>query len=36
VVEMSISVGNNSHLDRVISAIKRVSNVKTVLRTSGK
>lgn len=36
VVEMSISVGNNSHLDRVISAIKRVSNVKTVLRTSEK
>ena len=32
VAEMSISVGNNAHLDRVISAIRRLSRVKNVLR----
>ncbi|MEF9930990.1 MAG: RelA/SpoT family protein [Bacteroidales bacterium] len=33
VIEMSVSVNNNSHLDRVVSAIKRIPKVKTVLRT---
>ena len=32
VAEMSISVGNNAHLDRVISVIRRLSRVKNVLR----
>lgn len=35
VIELSISVGNNSHLDSVISAIKRMREVKNVLRTRG-
>lgn len=36
VAEMSISVGNNAHLDRVISAIKRLAKVKNILRISQK
>lgn len=35
IIELSISVGNNSHLDSVISAIKRMREVKNVLRTRG-
>jgi len=35
IIELSISVGNNSHLDSVISAIKRLREVKNVLRTRG-
>ena len=34
VAEMGISVGNNAHLDRVTSALKKIREVKTVLRTS--
>ncbi len=34
VAEIGISVGNNAHLDRVTSALKRIREVKTVLRTS--
>ncbi len=36
VAEMSISVSNNSHLDRVVSAIRRLHKVKNVLRVSQK
>ena len=36
VAEMGISVGNNAHLDRVTSALKKIREVKTVLRTSEK
>lgn len=36
VAEIGISVGNNAHLDRVTSALKKIREVKTVLRTSGK
>ncbi len=36
VAEVGISVGNNAHLDRVTSALKRIREVKTVLRTSEK
>lgn len=36
VVQMSISVSNNAHLDRVISAIRKISKVKNVLRASEK
>ena len=36
VAEIGISVGNNGHLDRVTSALKRIREVKTVLRTSEK
>lgn len=36
VAEMGISVGNNAHLDRVTSALKKIREVKTVLRTSRK
>lgn len=36
VIEMNISVSNNNHLDRVVSAIKRIPNVKNVLRISEK
>ncbi len=35
IIELSISVGNNSHLDSVISAIKRMREIKNVLRTRG-
>lgn len=35
-VMLSISVSNNGHLDRVISDIKKIRGVKTVLRISGK
>jgi len=35
IIALSISVGNNSHLDSVISAIKRMREVKNVLRTRG-
>ncbi len=34
-VMLSISVSNNGHLDRVVSDIKKVRGVKTVLRISG-
>ena len=34
VAEMEISVSNNAHLDRVTSALKKVKDVTTVLRTS--
>lgn len=33
---INISVSNNGHLDRVISDIKKIKGVKTVIRTSGK
>ena len=33
---MDISVSNNRNLDRVVSAIKKVKGVVTVLRISGK
>lgn len=33
---INISVSNNGHLDRVISDIKKIRGVKTVIRTSGK
>ncbi len=36
VAEIGISVGNNAHLDRVTSALKKIREVKTVLRTSQK
>ena len=36
VVEIGISVGNNAHLDRVTFALKKIREVKTVLRTSQK
>ena len=36
VAEVGISVGNNAHLDRVTSAIRKIREVKTVLRTSEK
>lgn len=36
VAELGISVGNNAHLDRVTSALKKIREVKTVLRTSEK
>jgi len=36
VAEIGISVGNNAHLDRVTSALKKIREVKTVLRTSRK
>lgn len=36
VVQMSISVSNNGHLDRVISGIRKISKVKNVLRVSEK
>lgn len=36
VAEMSISVGNHAHLDRVISAIRRLAKVKNILRISQK
>ena len=36
VAEIGISVGNNAHLDRVTSALKKIREVKTVLRTSEK
>lgn len=36
VAEVGISVSNNAHLDRVISALKKIREVKTVLRTSEK
>lgn len=36
VVQMEISVGNTSHLDKVISALKKLKEVTTVLRTSKK
>lgn len=36
IVQMEISVGNNSHLDKVISALKKLKEVTTVLRTSKK
>ena len=36
VAEMGISIGNNAHLDRVTSALKKIREVKTVLRTSEK
>lgn len=36
VAEIGISVGNNAHLDRVTSALKKIREVKTVLRTSKK
>lgn len=36
VAEMEISVGNNNHLDKVISALKKIKEVTTVLRTSDK
>lgn len=36
VAELEISVSNNAHLDRVISALKKMREVKTVLRTSKK
>lgn len=32
VAEMSISVGNNAHLDRVVSSIRKLSRIKNVLR----
>lgn len=35
-VMLGISVSNNGHLDRVISAIRKVKGVATVLRTAGK
>ncbi len=34
-VMLSISVSNNGHLDRVVSDIKKIRGVKTVLRISG-
>lgn len=34
VAELEISVGNNSHLDKVISALKKIREVTTVLRTN--
>ena len=36
VAEIGISVGNNAHLDRVTFALKKIREVKTVLRTSQK
>ena len=36
VAEVGISVGNNAHLDRVTSALRKIREVKTVLRTSEK
>ena len=36
VAEIGISVGNNAHLDRVTSALRKIREVKTVLRTSQK
>lgn len=36
VAEIGISVSNNAHLDRVTSAIKKLKEVKTVLRVSNK
>ena len=36
VAELGISVSNNAHLDRVTSAIKKLKEVKTVLRMSTK
>ncbi len=36
VAEIGISVGNNAHLDRVTSALRKIREVKTVLRTSEK
>jgi len=36
VAELEISISNNAHLDRVISALKKMREVKTVLRTSKK
>ena len=36
VAEIGISVGNNAHLDRVTFALKKILEVKTVLRTSQK
>ena len=36
VAEIGISVGNNAHLDRVTSALRKIREVKTVLRTSKK
>ena len=36
VAELGISVGNNAHLDRVTSALRKIREVKTVLRTSHK
>lgn len=33
VAELEISVGNNSHLDKVVSALKKLREVTTVLRT---
>ncbi len=34
VAEFEVSVGNNSHLDKVISALKKIREVTTVLRTT--
>ncbi|MBP5518042.1 MAG: bifunctional (p)ppGpp synthetase/guanosine-3',5'-bis(diphosphate) 3'-pyrophosphohydrolase [Bacteroidales bacterium] len=34
VAEMELSVGNNAHLDKVISALKKLREVTNVLRTS--
>lgn len=34
-IMLSISVSNNGHLDRVVSDIKKIRGVKTVLRISG-
>jgi len=36
VAELEISISNNAHLDRVISSLKKMREVKTVLRTSKK
>ncbi len=36
VVQMEISVGNTAHLDKVISSLKKLKEVTTVLRTSKK
>jgi (p)ppGpp synthase/HD superfamily hydrolase len=34
VAEMELSVGNKAHLDKVVSALKKLREVTNVLRTS--
>ncbi len=36
VAEITLSVSNNNHLDRVVSALRKLSKVKNVLRNSAK